>query len=460
MPQSDKHRSQSTVRLTRTPLQEVKEEDIISGCLSRAQWMDMLIQEEADETVGEILEEVLSNIMELCFNLDIERQLLPFSVSWAKSYLTQNIEQQILYLDEGERPEETSKTEDSEPQPTTADGLWVQECVPIYLPTSQLQATSQQDVGIDEMPIQTEPTVHQQCYVLDQTNNSPELSKKQTEPSLPKQPKKGTESRFSKKSKKESEPSSPKQSGRETTGRRHAMDKLCRILSSSSSLQFSGNKTQHINLLSKPIPKKSLPTLPCLAEKKVVEVAGKNQTPSVTMHTSGSLYQRKDYQLIPKIKPSQLPQHSIFPQYEILDENPTKTNSKKTPKLPKLGQRHNMHDVKSPPSSLNSPSHSKRKGEMFKRRNLADTESQTHRKEAMVSSGHLRLDTMELAEGVSLLEPQTAEMNNQILSPPVLTSNLRLIQSGPAVPLLSVAEVTAGPLPQVIPLLQSKISEG
>ncbi|XP_042342497.1 uncharacterized protein LOC121943135 isoform X1 [Plectropomus leopardus] len=421
MPRSaTKQRRASSVQVTTPPTQDLEVEDIVPGRLTQAQWTDMLIQEDADEAVGEIMEDLLSMVMEGCFKVYIERQIAPFSASWAKSYLTQTIEQQILCPDEGEATDEISKTEDSEPLPAISDP-WVQGCVPVVNAPPRPHSISRQQ-GAD-VPVKTEPQVNQQCHVIAQRNSSPKQSEKGTSP------------------------------------RRPVSYQCFQVPSPPRLPKTDLKKKRRVNVHFKPVPSKLLPPQPC-SEEKNNEVEGKDRTHSVYNHKAGSSYQRENYQGLPKLDHSCLPRHCIFPQYDIVDNNYAKPNSKKPSGLSKL-DKFNKQQAEWTVTSLKQLTSSKDQPVKFQGRNEADVwlkklSSPRHSKERIVSSGPLRLDTMELAKGVSLLDPQAVEMSPLKCNPLTKSINLKQIQSDAAVPLFSVDQVTAGPPPQVTPFFQSK----
>lgn len=256
--------------------------------------------------------------------------------------------------------------------------------------------------------------------------------------------------------------SSPKQCGKETSPRRPVRDKHSKVLSPRPSPKVDRNKKQHINLPPKSVPGKLLPPLSCSAERKDAEVESEHRTHSVSKHTTGSLYQLKDHRPIPRLDPSRLPQHGILLQYEILDNNYTKPNSKKQSGPCKSEQmRYKKQQTEWTVTSLQPLASSRDQPERFQRRNEADLwlkklSPSRHSKEGTLSSGLLRLDTMELAKGVSLLDPQADDINSVKFNRPVLSVKLRPIRRDAAVPLYSVEQVATGPPPQVTPLFQSK----
>ncbi|XP_053181532.1 uncharacterized protein C2orf81 homolog [Scomber japonicus] len=417
--QADKGRRSSVQAITpRT--QDLEVEDIIPGRLTQVQWTDMLIQEDAEDTVGEIMEELLSQVMEGCFDAYTKRQLAPFSTSWAKSYLIQILEQQFLCRDEGEGAQEASKTEDSEPMPATPD-VWAQGCFPVVHPTPSSKPTSRQETEIGEAPGQKEPTTEPQCNIMAQTNSSPNQSEKEIIPSKP------------------------------------VNDRRYRVLSPRSPPQINQKKKQQDHLLPRLVASKFLPSLSSPSEKKDTEEEGGRRSQSTYNQTTGSLHRYKDCQFIPKLDHSCLPRHCIIPQYEILDNNNTKLNSKKPHGLSKLEPRYDKQQTKWTVTS--SKPLTGYEGQPAKSRNEADgllrkSFPSRHRREMMMSSG-LRLDTMDLAKGVSLLDPRAAEINPLKFKPRAPSTKLRPIRSDGSLPLFSVDQFTTGPPPQVTPLFQS-----
>ncbi|XP_033946400.1 uncharacterized protein C2orf81 homolog isoform X1 [Pseudochaenichthys georgianus] len=373
----------------------------MEGCLppltpAQSKLMDMLSKEHTDETVDTIMEELMSKVMEGCLKVDIERQLVPFTASWAKSYLTNILERQMC-PDGGEESEESLRTEDSEPLPATLDA-WVQGCVPI-------------EADIDQIPAQTEPKVNQVCNVMAQTNILLKQSKK------------------------------------ETTPRKAVINK---VLSPRPPPKIDLKKKQQVHLTPKPVAGKLLPPLPYSAGGKEMGKEREDRTHSVCNYSTESLYQHNNKQPTTKLDPSSLPRHCIFPQYELIDDNHKKPNSNKTSGLSK----HEPRYVKQQSEQLN-----RSKDQPAKGRNEADVwlkKLPPQGKERMVSSGPLRLDTMVLAKGVSLVDRQAVEISPLRCNPPTLSTKLRPIQSVAAVPMFSVDQFTTGQPPRVIPLLKSK----
>jgi len=197
-----------------------------------------------------------------------------------------------------------------------------------------------------------------------------------------------------------------------------------------------------------PVPSKLLPRLSCSAEKRDVDVEGHNSIHSLHNHTTGSSYHRKTDRPTQKLDPSCLPRHCVFPQYEIVDDDDTKPNSKKPSGLSTREPRHSEQRTDCTVTSLTQRPSS---GVWLK-----TLSPSRQRKDRMLSSGSLRLDTMVFAKGVSLLDSQEVGINTHKCNPPTKSTKPRPTRSDVAEPMLSVDQVTTDPPPQVTPLFQSK----
>ncbi|XP_017283412.1 pollen-specific leucine-rich repeat extensin-like protein 1 isoform X2 [Kryptolebias marmoratus] len=391
------------------PEQEV--EYIVPGCLSRSQWNDMLIQEDADETVGEIVDELLGKVMERCYKVYIERQLEPYSAYWAEKYLTQIVEQQFLCPDEGEGLEEACRTEDSEPMPATPDS-WAQGCVPVVQASNQPDGTSQQELADDQVLTQTEPSVKEECEAFARTNK--------TEP-RPKKP---------------------------------ASEPPCVVPCPRSPAKTNRKKDKQANTPPKKVPVKMLPSLSGYVKKNDVEVKDNNMKDTALKDKAPSACHLKKRQPIPKLDPSRLPQRYLFPEYEIVDQ--TKPKPRKPAGLPRLEPKLNKVQSEMKVSSPKPPVSFQDQPEKPQKRREDDARLSKHEKERRGSSGSLRLDVKVPARGVSLLDSQAVGSSPFKCDYPSQPTKMKPIPSAVAVPLFSVDQVTAGPPPRVTPLIQSK----
>lgn len=214
-------------------------------------------------------------------------------------------------------------------------------------------------------------------------------------------------------------------------------------------------KKQTVNLTGRTLPGQLLPPISTSPKREEEEVKSENKSLLTPSSTTASLPLLRNQRPIPKLDPSQLPQHCVFLQHMVLD-NKTPTISQKSSGKP-------IHLAKLEPvnkSQMAIATSASNYSGTFLKRDETDVKldhlscsTYGHSRERMPSSGPLTLDKMKLAEGVSLLDPSTDEKSYVQSKLIGLATKLNPIQSDAAVPLYSVEQVIAGP-PQVTPFSQ------
>ncbi|KAL7844929.1 hypothetical protein SRHO_G00234690, partial [Serrasalmus rhombeus] len=107
--------------------------DIIGGSLTENTWREMVEREEGEEVVAVLIDELMDHVMDRCFQVHLQTQLVPFCVWWAREALVQTIESRFLVKDDGENPDsDTLWMEEPEPEPSVLDS-WAEGCVPVYI---------------------------------------------------------------------------------------------------------------------------------------------------------------------------------------------------------------------------------------------------------------------------------------------------------------------------------------
>lgn len=192
------------------------------------------------------------------------------------------------------------------------------------------------------------------------------------------------------------------------------------------------------------------------SEKKNVEVEVEvedEDKDSVASKTTLA-HRRKDLHPIPKLDPKRLPRHCISPEYEIVDNDFSKRSPRKSCVLPRLEPK--LTKQKSNRAEISSKTISKEPPERFQKKNDDKIHLPKQDKERYKLFGPLRLDTMILAKGVSLLDSQAAQSIPPKMSYPSQATNLKPISSDVAVPIYSVDQVAAASTPRVTPIMQTK----
>ncbi|XP_077418690.1 uncharacterized protein C2orf81 homolog [Vanacampus margaritifer] len=344
--QADK--GKTPARVSPPPSHEPEEEDIIPGCLTQSQWMEMLVQEEAEDVIGEIMADLMISVMEGCYNVHIERQLPSFTAYWAKDHFIQTVEQKLMCRDRWEDAMELAATEDSEPVPINPD-VWAEGCFPVIHgapPSEPASPQIKQEADICEELKPAHPEENQQNAPIPHSSMSPEQSEGKISPSRPED------------------------------------EKICKKTSPCPKQKTSTKKKQKHSLPPKFTESTVLPPVSCAAGNM-----------SGLKHISTSPQQPKEKQTIPKL--ASLPRHWITPQYEI--DKCTKSSIKKS-------------DGQSKPAPVSS---SPLTGMMGTSWNAANRDHHLDRlspiKDEKMMARALRMDTIDLAQGVSLMDPQRTQ---------------------------------------------------
>uniref|UniRef100_A0A8C4PZJ4 Uncharacterized protein n=1 Tax=Eptatretus burgeri TaxID=7764 RepID=A0A8C4PZJ4_EPTBU len=103
----------------------------IARCITESEWMAIVKQEEGEIIVMDIMQELMSIVMDRCYKVYIEMQLFPYMVNWVKEAVLQVVECRFIVHDgEKDIAEDVTWQEDSEPVPCAIDS-WASGAVPI-----------------------------------------------------------------------------------------------------------------------------------------------------------------------------------------------------------------------------------------------------------------------------------------------------------------------------------------
>ncbi|XP_060738585.1 uncharacterized protein C2orf81 homolog [Tachysurus vachellii] len=122
------------------PTQAEDEEDSVDpGCLAKSELLMMRAHEEGEEIVADILEELMTHALEKSYEVYLKKQIIPFTVTWAKNTMFQLAKCKYLMHDEGDDVDTTSiLKEETAPAPSLPDS-WAEGCVPVIKISNHLQ---------------------------------------------------------------------------------------------------------------------------------------------------------------------------------------------------------------------------------------------------------------------------------------------------------------------------------
>ncbi|KAG7318344.1 hypothetical protein KOW79_018099 [Hemibagrus wyckioides] len=148
---------------------EDMEDSVDPEFLAKSELLTMIAQEEGEEIVADILDELMTHVLEKCYEVYLKKQIIPFTVAWAKNTMFQLAKWQHLMRDEGDDADTTSILhEDTAPAPSVPDS-WAEGCVPVIRISNHLQG-----VKIDAQEAEVKkPQKIQEVQSINQTDAPP-----------------------------------------------------------------------------------------------------------------------------------------------------------------------------------------------------------------------------------------------------------------------------------------------
>ncbi|KAB1266782.1 uncharacterized protein Cadr_000018333 [Camelus dromedarius] len=125
----------------RPPKLPVPQEGEVPGELTEVEVAKLRAREEGEEVVGDIVEELMDQVMDAACKSYLERQCIPYAVNRARETILQMVQMRFVPRDEGEPhlAEDPTWAEDEEPSPCPID-TWARGAVPLRGPCYHLLA--------------------------------------------------------------------------------------------------------------------------------------------------------------------------------------------------------------------------------------------------------------------------------------------------------------------------------
>ncbi|XP_075049754.1 uncharacterized protein C2orf81 homolog [Mixophyes fleayi] len=126
---ASKSRVDKSRSVTVAPVQQVTV-DVIPGRFTEEDWLSLVAAEDGEDVVGEIVDSLISRVMNECYAIYLKRQVVPYTISQACDAVIQMVNWTFVPRDRSEDELETDNNRQEEPK-LCANDSWAQGCVPI-----------------------------------------------------------------------------------------------------------------------------------------------------------------------------------------------------------------------------------------------------------------------------------------------------------------------------------------